>query len=187
MSCRHNRRSGRVSCNRHWRFRKYACLCEDWAMSNQRSQQIKTYHHVHLLVALRWLWSNSVTHLMMRTCCLSRHPFRSLTHMQQLWSPNTRIFLSFCYKAHSHHVYIVPGRANASNIQRCPEDTGPCLLHNILFAHAYGAVWHHCTYVRHQQECTTEENNISADDTFMQNAGNFWGITVETTTTAGGQ
>ena len=98
MSCMHNRRSGRVSCTRHWRFRKYACLCEDGAMSNQRIQQIKMYHHVHL----RWLWSNSVRHLMMRTCCLSRHPFRSLTHMQQLWSPNTRIFLSFCYKAHSH-------------------------------------------------------------------------------------
>ena len=48
--------------------------------------------------------------------------------------------LSFCYKAHSHHVYIVPGRTNASNIQRCQEDTGPCLCHNILFAHAYGAV-----------------------------------------------
>ena len=28
---------------------------------------------------------------------------------------------------------------------------------------------------------------ISADDTFMQNARNFWGMTVETTTTAGGQ
>ena len=54
------------------------------------------------------------------------------------------------------------------------------------YAHAYGAVWHHCTYVRHQQECTPEEN-ISADDTFMQNARNFWGMTVETTTTAGGQ
>ena len=39
---------------------------------------------------------------------------------------------------------------------------------------------------RHQQECTPEEN-ISADDTFMQNARNFWGMTVETTTTAGGQ
>ena len=51
---------------------------------------------------------------------------------------------------------------------------------------SYGAVWHHCTYVWHQQECTPEEN-ISADDTFMQNARNFWGMTVETTTTAGGQ
>ena len=27
----------------------------------------------------------------------------------------------------------------------------------------------------------------SADDMFMQNARNFWGMTVETTTTAGGQ
>ena len=39
-----------------------------------------------------------------------------------------------------HDVYIVPGRTNASNIQRCQEDTGPCLCHNILFAHAYGTV-----------------------------------------------
>ena len=28
---------------------------------------------------------------------------------------------------------------------------------------------------------------LSADDTFMQNARNFWGMTVETTATAGGQ
>ncbi len=28
---------------------------------------------------------------------------------------------------------------------------------------------------------------LSADDTFMQNAWNLWGMTVETTTTAGGQ
>ena len=76
-------------------------------MSNQRSQQTKTYHHVHLRVALRWLWTNSVRHLMMRTRCFSRHPFRSLTHMQQLCSPNTRIFLSFCYKAHSHQIAMM--------------------------------------------------------------------------------
>ena len=56
-----------------------------------------------------------------------------------------------------HDVYIVPGRTNASNIQRCQEDTGPWLCHNILFAHAYGAVRHHCMSVRHQQECTPEE------------------------------
>ena len=76
-------------------------------MSNQRSQQTKTCHHVHLRVALRWLWTNSVRHLMMRTRCFSRHPFRSLTHMQQLCSPNTRIFLSFCYKAHSHQIAMM--------------------------------------------------------------------------------
>ena len=33
--------------------------------------------------------------------------FRLLTHMQQLWSPNTRIFVSFCYKAHSHEIAMM--------------------------------------------------------------------------------
>ena len=77
-------------------------------MSNQRSQQIKTYHHVHLRVALRWLWSNSVWHLMMRTCCLSRHPFRSLTHMHSYDRRiHARIFLPFCYQAHSHQIAMM--------------------------------------------------------------------------------
>ena len=142
-SCRHNRRSGRI-----------ACLCEDGAISNQRSQQTKTDHHVHLRVAWRWLWRNSVRHLMMRTCCFSRHPYNSC---------DRRIHRSSCPSVikhtpiSSHDVYLVPGRTNASNIQRCQEDIGPCLCNDMPFAHAYGAVWHHCTSVRHQQECTTEE------------------------------
>ena len=55
----------------------------------------------------------------------------------------TDLLVLLLYKAHSHEIAmmsIVPGRTNASNIQRCQEDTGPCLCHNILFAHAYGAV-----------------------------------------------
>ena len=52
--------------------------------------------------------------------------------------------LVLLYKAHSHEIAMMSiyiyGRTNASNIQRCQEYTGPCLCHNILFAHAYGAV-----------------------------------------------
>ena len=50
------------------------------------------------------------------------------------------LLLQSTLPSNCHNVYIVPGRTNASNIQICQEDTGPCLCHNILFAHAYGAV-----------------------------------------------
>ena len=33
-------------------------------------------------------------------------------------------------------VYLVPGRSSTSNIQRCQEDIGQCLCHNMLFPHA---------------------------------------------------
>ena len=147
------------------------------------SQQTKTYHHVHLRVALRWLWSNSVRHLMMRTCWLSRHPFRLLTRMQQLWSPNTRIFLSFCYKAHSHQIAMM-------SISYLDEPTPA------IFRDAKKTPVRVCatTFFSHKLmgQCDTSARlydisknvplkRLSADDTFTQNARNFWGMPVETT------
>ena len=139
MSCRHNRRNGRASCTRHCRFRKYASLCEDGAMSNQRSQQIKTYHHVHLRVALRWLWSNSVWHLMLVQISLQIADTYATVMIAEYMDLLVLLLLS-TLPSNCHDVYIVPGRTNTSNIQICQEDTGPCLCHNILFAHACGAV-----------------------------------------------
>ena len=72
-------------------------------------------------------------------------------------------------------------------IFRDAKKTPVCVCATTFFSHMLMGQCDTTARVRHQQECTTEENNISADDTFMQNAGNFWGMTVETTTTAGGQ
>ena len=181
MSCRHNRRSGRVSCTWHWRFRKYECLCEDGAMSNQRSQQTKTDHHADSHIAWLWLWSNSVRHLMMRTYCFSRHPYNSFDRRIHGSCPSVIKHTPIS----SHDVYLVPGRTNASNIQRCQEDISPCCATTCLSHMPMG-------------QCDTSARlygisknvplkRLSADDTFMQNAWNLWGMTVETTTTAGGQ
>ncbi len=56
------------------------------------------------------------------------------------YTDNLVLLLQSTLPSNCHDVYIVLGRTNASNIQICQEDTGPCLCHNILFAHAYGAV-----------------------------------------------
>ena len=101
----------------------------------------------------------------------------------------SRIFLSFCYKAHSHQVAMM-------SISYLDEPT------LAIFRDAKKISVRVCatTCFSHMPvgQCDTTArlygisknvllNRLSADDTFMQKTRNFWSMTVETTTTAGGQ
>ena len=156
-------------------------------MFNQRSQQTKTCHHVHcalhcagyeqfgktsddadvLLVhtSLQILLCNSYDRRIHGSSCPSviKHtPIKLPCCLYRTWTSQRQQYSDMPRR---HRSVFVPQHSLCT-----------CLWGSVTPLHVY----------RHQQECTPEEN-ISADDTFMQNARNFWGITVETTTTAGGQ
>ena len=74
---------------------------------------------------------------------------------------------------------FVPGRSNVStkatqiwHIQRCQVDIGPRLCHNVLFAHAIGA----CDTIARMYGISKNVplKRLSADDTFVHNATNFY-------------
>ena len=53
----------------------------------------------------------------------------------------TDLLVLLLYKAHSHEIAMMSiSYLDEPTPAICQEDTGPCLCHNILFAHAYGAV-----------------------------------------------
>ena len=67
-----------------------------------------------------------------------------------------------------HDVYLVAGRSSTSNIQRCQDDIGPGVCHNMLFAHALG--WCDTDARLYGISKNIQLKTPSADDTFMQNA-----------------
>ena len=70
-------------------------------------------------------------------------------------------------------------------IQRCQVDIGPRLCHNILFAHAIGGC--DTTARLHGISKSIPLKRLSADDTFVRNATNFYkeGMSAEIIATAG--
>ena len=91
-----------------------------------------------------------------------------------------------------HDVFFVPGRTNAStkatkiwHIQRCQVDIGPRLCHNMLFAHAIGGC--DTTARLYGIGKNIPLKRLSADDTFVQIATNFYkeDMSAESIATAG--
>ena len=124
---------------------------------------------------------------------MSRQPFKSPRHLLQLSLAKTRIFvlLSEHTPISCHDVFFVPGLSNAStkaakmwHMHRCKVDIGPRLCHNMLFTHAIGFC--DTTARLYGISKNVPMKRLSADDTFGQNATNFYkeGMSAEIIATA---
>ena len=124
---------------------------------------------------------------------MSRHPFRLLTHTYAtvMIAEYTDLLVLLLYKAHSHEIAMMSISyldQPTSAIFRDAKETPVRVCATTFFSHM----------LMGQCDTTARMYDISKNvplkriylpmtRTFMQNARNFWGMTVETTTTAGGQ